>query len=407
MMELGDEINSLDAINKAIALNEHDHVLYHIKGMIIGKLAINKMDNYKRSQERPIEWLKDIQKNVDDAGEQFTKSRLFSPPELEHGYVSHITLLLRTVDFGYAILGYASREDYIVSTEATWFRNLLDISEDLIYSLEKIHEGEKASIYQTKCISKLREQYGDFTSALKNWTKLLARNDVYRPIVRRHIADTYLTRVERIWDKLSHSEIDHILDLMEKNLQEEPGTERNIKLWFEAARRSDRYNIDTAIERLTYWKLNTNSIIATFYLYVLYAIQVIEGSGMALSKCKDILNECSREARNKGLRIRTNSIEWLGKQQGLKRLIKHDQLGEWEDEFETGNSLALIKGRIASIDSPAGGIIELSCGLTAFFVPSRGFNGKVYYKGKDENKNVNMYLAFSYDGLRAWAVRDV
>ena len=50
--------------------------------------------------------------------------------------------------------------------------------------------------------------------------------------------------------------------------------------------------------------------------------------------------------------------------------MNYKQLGEWENEFATGEKLALVAGRIASIDTPAAGVIELTTGLSAFFVPS-------------------------------------
>ena len=39
----------------------------------------------------------------------------------------------------------------------------------------------------------------------------------------------------------------------------------------------------------------------------------------------------------------------------------------------------------------------------AFFVPAKGG----YSRGHSENRPVTFYLGFSYDGLRAWAVKDL
>jgi hypothetical protein len=106
------------------------------------------------------------------------------------------------------------------------------------------------------------------------------------------------------------------------------------------------------------------------------------------------------------LAIRHNSIEWYGKGVGMKRILYHTQLPKaWEEEFEKGDKLSLIEGRIAKIFGPEAGNIELTCGLSAFFVPGRGFK-RTYSRSQDENKAVRFYLSFSYDGLRAWAVRD-
>jgi len=405
MMEMGDIQSALISIKKAIDINDKDFIFYHIKGMIIGRMAINKMESFIKEDIGSKEQLKEIQNLVKEAGEQFKMSTFLSSSEREHGYVSHIKLLLRTVDFGFRISGFKLREEFLSSPNSGWYRDLLDISAILLQEVESAREGESSSLFVSACESQLFEQYGDFTQALKNWTSLLSQKGVYQPPIRRHIMYTYLAKAGRTWYNLSKTEIDEILDLMEANLREEPGNEINIRNWFNAARRSDRYSIDAAIERLSYWHINSKSTEALFYLYILYAIQAIENSAMAINKARDLIYECSLEAKNKKLRIRTTSIEWLGKLEGLKRLINYRQLDNWEEEFKSGSILELVSGRIAKINSPTTGDIELTCGLRAFFVPSKGLD-KIYYKGNDENKQVQMYIAFSYDGLRAWSVRD-
>jgi hypothetical protein len=59
-----------------------------------------------------------------------------------------------------------------------------------------------------------------------------------------------------------------------------------------------------------------------------------------------------------------------------------------------------VQGIIDSITSEAAGYIVLKGGLKAFFVP-----GRLYFKGKDENRKVECFIGFSYSGLRAWGVK--
>jgi hypothetical protein len=61
-----------------------------------------------------------------------------------------------------------------------------------------------------------------------------------------------------------------------------------------------------------------------------------------------------------------------------------------------------MKGAIASISGPEAGLIELRGGVKAFFVP--GKSG--HLRGRDENRAVECFLGFSYDGPRAWEVRN-
>ena len=63
----------------------------------------------------------------------------------------------------------------------------------------------------------------------------------------------------------------------------------------------------------------------------------------------------------------------------------------------TRNPLTRVRGRVARINGPQAGFIELAGGLEAFFVPARSGLSR-----GSENTPVLSFLGFSYDGLRAW-----
>jgi len=103
---------------------------------------------------------------------------------------------------------------------------------------------------------------------------------------------------------------------------------------------------------------------------------------------------------------RTKSYEWFGKGKGVRRLVHHSVLGDWDKEKEFWGRVSpmeRVPGVIVDAASPQKGTIEVPGGLQAFFLPSRGD----YHAGKSENQRVTLYLGFSYDGLRAWEVIDV
>ena len=66
-----------------------------------------------------------------------------------------------------------------------------------------------------------------------------------------------------------------------------------------------------------------------------------------------------------------------------------------------------MPGVVSRIRSPASGDIELANGLTAFFVPSTIMVDGGYVRGLHEGRQVEFYLGFSYEGLRAWSVSEV
>ncbi len=86
-------------------------------------------------------------------------------------------------------------------------------------------------------------------------------------------------------------------------------------------------------------------------------------------------------------------------------MVHHSQLGEWRTDkefWENTAPLSRLPGRIVRIEAPQAGQIEVQGDLNAFFVPARGN----YSRGRSENQAVTLFLGFSYEGLRAWEVKD-
>jgi hypothetical protein len=212
-----------------------------------------------------------------------------------------------------------------------------------------------------------------------------------------------LVRKHREWDKLDDRELHRVLELLDQNIQEEPNEKKNIRLWMQAVRRLvPPVGLEPVIERVSYWKANSLEIDAVYYVYVLYALQAIEGSVLALPPMKENIEECRRRSRLRP--NRTGSFEWVGPGQRLQRLVHYSELGSWDssqDFWENSERLARVKGTIVSLSGPEAGLVELSSGMRAFFVP--GKSG--HLRGRDENRAVTFYLGFSYDGPRAWEVQ--
>ena len=164
------------------------------------------------------------------------------------------------------------------------------------------------------------------------------------------------------------------------------------------------FPISQALERIAYWRANSASIEAAYYLYVLNAIETVAGSALSLQAYDEALADCRRKA--KARRNRSNSFEWLGAGTGLDQLVNHSELGGWNSELDfwtNSDSLRRVRGRVAKIAGPEAGTIEVEGGLSAFFVPGRS----EVVSNRDENQLVEFFLGFSYDGPRAWGVRVV
>jgi hypothetical protein len=195
------------------------------------------------------------------------------------------------------------------------------------------------------------------------------------------------------------------LELLEKNIQQEPDDDRNIRLWLQGARfLTPPPSLSLAAERVATWRMRGDSLDAIYYLYVLKVLEALDGSAIAANDGQRNIELCRTKAGFR--RDRTISFEWLGTGTGIRQLVHQDQLGGWDDVtgfWRNTKPLARIQGIVGRIYAPQSGEINLRWNLKAFFVPATA--GMAY--GQDENRQVSFYLGFSYEGLRAWSVQSV
>lgn len=391
---LGRFEEALAAVDRALQINPRDSLLHHMRGMTLRHRANEFFDQNAD--------LKTVVPTVREACKSFAEARRWNP-ENEYGFISEVQLLIRLLDHAGKQAKRPVSEMIGQSATDPFVREAIDRAEELLEQISTQREGENLSQYAEECRAQLDLLYGDHSTALQTWDNLLTRSDVAKPAIRRQVVRAHVRRHQGAWSALKPKELRRCIELLEANLAENPNDPASVVLWLRAIRQDPNFNLlDSALERVIHWKQNTNSVDAAFYLYVLHALAALEGSALATRDFEMALQECQSLARAR--RNRNHSIEWLGPGKGVHRLVHRSQLGEWAETFwKNAEVLERVSGRIASIDAPQRGWIELPGGLKAFFVPAKGdFHG-----GRDENQSVEFYLGFSYDGPRAWEVRPV
>lgn len=390
-------------IDRGIQLSPDDHVLYHIKGMAFRSECYDLMDRVRAAGRlaNPEE-LKILIRN---ASEQFEAARLRAPDD-EHGYISHVQMLIRVVDSLRAISGGKTVETLAgLPTFGALIRQSVDEADSLLEQVRANREGERASEYAVRCGAQLDDLFGNYQAVLQAWDGLLSRSDVYKPPVRRQLVRAYLARRDRRWQELTQKEIQRSVDLLQSNLLEEPGEEQNIRLWVQAVRRLVPVpGMGQLLERVAYWRANSESVDPAYYFYVLHAVEALAGSPLSCQALDAAVKECRNRASMR--RNRNWSFEWLGPGSGVNQLVHHSELGGWDDASDFWAQRALLfrmRGRVSKIAGPEAGFIELPHGVSAFFVPGRA--GIV--ASRDENRLVELFVGFTYDGLRGWEVRPV
>lgn len=385
-----------EEIDEAILIQEKDHVLHHMKGMIF-RYEMRGLSE----QNEAIGTILDLAR---EACKEFEKSRELNP-ENEHGYISEIQMRLDVLDYACRTTGASTSVVAYAPDADPFLRESLDQAESLLQRIQDFRATDKASFHETRCRARLDGLYEMHSEALQLLNNLLERRDIFHRPVRKQIVWTMFNRSGKNWSKMKPKDIERCMSLLEKNIEEDRKDEGSILQWLRVVRYLDPpYSLDRLLEKVGYWRSNTGSINAVFYLYILNTLLALEGSPFAASDALNALDECRSMSR-----FRRNSkrcIEWFSHGQGIQLLCHQSQLDNWGINFwETSaeKQLSRIEGRIVSIDAPQKGKVEFVGGLFAFFVPAiGGFNAR-----RDENRRVSMFLGFSYEGPRAWEVKGV
>lgn len=395
LLSLSDEYDeALHCVDAAIELQPDDHVLHHMKGMVLRRKI-----RFGANTRAATQAIVDIAK---EASASFAKSRELRP-DRDYGYVSEVQMLIDLIDKvgkrNTSVIGEVLAQPNV----DPFLQGSLDRAEELLDSVQRLQGAERPSQYITTCRARLANIYGDYTQALQAWDNLLSRRDVVKTVVRRQIVWTMLRRSGGQWDRMKRREKDRVRLLLENNLDEEMGDSGSLRLWLRAIRHVENApQLEMIIEKVGYWKVNTGVLDAAFYLYVIHTLNALRGSLQSAADARNALEECRALAQYRADRAR--SFEWVGRGEGIRALVHQSRLGNWgEDFWESPDLLVRREGRIKSIGGPQRGRIELTEGIDAFFVPGKAG----LHVGRDENARVDFYLGFSYDGPRAWDVKRV
>ena len=390
------------AHEKAIALSSEDSLLHHMAGMAwradLYDFLSSISHGFAEGQERLL------REKIREASEKFEAARELDRRS-EYNYISQVQMILRVV--GSVSAAHDHRFEpmqFLTSPGHDFYRELVDEAQNLLSDLTLVKGDETPSQLQVELQANIERLHGDSARAIERLTNVLDRRESYKPPLRRALIRTYVSRHQGNWAELSIRELSRVLELAEANIVEEPASDYNLRLWLRAIRAAEYLGVDRVAEQLAYKRLQSPSVDTTYYLYIMKFLQLESGDFAARDDVSRLIEECSRESQ--GLSRTSSSFEWLGKDHGLGGLVHVSTLGEWDTEvgfWSNPGRLKRVRGHIARIRNQGSGEIELPSGLRVFFIPSRGaIQGG--YIAQDIGNEVEFYLGFSYDGLRAWSV---
>lgn len=380
---------AIEYADKAISLSPFDDpLLHHIKGMCLRSIIYSQINNHhellrngKVLDESEIDNI--IITLLEEAEDEFyiaRKLRKESQSEDEYGYIPNIELLIAVIDYYSKIKGI-SKVDIIASAKEP-FITWIEKAQGLLEDVRRIYQEDNVTSKYVECQHAFEKLYENYSTIIGKLTNQLDKTN-YPTILRRQLVRLYMQKDDafRTNDRINK----RILTLMEENIVSEPKNERNFYLWFNAARYSS-LKTDEIISKITEWKSISPSLEIIFYCYVFYVIKALEGSSEAAVIANKLIGEC----RNIGGSNKIWTKEWYSK--NYQQILSNGLLKDLDkDEY-----LLPVKGYVHKYNHPGDAKIMIEGSLEVFFKPNiAGLTSECL------NKDVEFFLGFSYDGLRA------
>ena len=381
-----------DAIRLSEKVGRKDALLYHIRGMCYRQAAKTKMDSIINSKKsgRPY-FEEEIDEIIFDlipkAAREFAETRKLQRSS-EYGYVAHIQMLIDAIDFGHILSG--KTKEQFLSSEKEPYAEWLDEASTLLEEVKRLTIGEEGAENEKviQCDDNLNSFFERYDLVIQNLNNQLDKGKNPERL-RRQISRFMIKKQPHLGQ--DSKSVNRIMDLMSENIKNEPDKEGNFYLWFQAARHSNLH-ISDAIDKMSRWKAKSITLDASYYFYVLKVMRAIEGYSDEMLEAVKLIQESKQKSR--ALPNNTYCHEWYGQLSEMKRMVHGKDVygGSWEDKCE------LVKGIITGYSHDGSGKITLKNAnlLEAFFNPS-----ETKMSEDDINKEVEFYLGFSYDGLRA------
>jgi hypothetical protein len=379
-------------LEEAIRLAPGDPIHYHTLGLVQRSWLAHRIRNDLRGAA-PDRILQEIGDLYASAARAFGTARELNPAD-EYGYITHIQMIIwiarRLKEAGETenIAELGSRFPDV----GRWLNENIGQAESLLGSAERLYNSLRGSRYAMKCVAGFKQLYGDLDEVIRTWELILSRG-LAEPGDRRALAHAYLARRRRSVSSIGKGEARRIVQLMEQNLARSGGEEEDFRLWFEACKRLEDFDIDHALHRLRLWGERFESGQAYYYMYILQFLLWLKAEAQDTAALDQGLRECERLAVGR----RTRSFEWLGRVPSFCPLVSEDQLGGWNGDLRFWNSpepLRRVNGIIEHMSGQRAGNVIIDGKVRAFFVP-----GPRFWK---INQEVSFYIGFSFEGLRAW-----
>jgi tetratricopeptide (TPR) repeat protein len=391
---------------RAVELSGHRDALHlHTLGQV-RRLWLEHSVDAILTQKKPVGaqgLLDEVLSRFEAAIDAFEQARA-AAPDSEYAYITPVQLILHVLERLVRVSGYESLPDLINAdggtSTSTWATEQLAAAEDLLDQYRTLRAGPydppDNRLFRS-CEEAIERLYSNIDHLIQQWREQLDDTEE-SAATGRALARAYVRRENRDWSRMDERTLRTIADCLDQAIRVNHPSEADLRTWFQAYRRLPEYNEMRALERFSTIADLSDSLEASYYLYILHFMRWYRGEEHSQDRVRHHLEATRRLSRYAN---RQWSYEWLGQMPEWCPLAHYTELGTWREGFwSRPGPLNRVPGVVEEISGPKSGKIRIVPGrLTAFFLPGHKFR-----RGRDENAYVDFFLGFSYEGLRAWEV---
>lgn len=400
-------------VKTAISLETNDYIHHHTLGMVYRyevKRILERLisENYHADEEHKVDAYYAYDSIIDlfnDSVQSFNRS-LEIDPQNEHSFIAMIHLIIDCVNKIKRLSGKASLEDFLASDDKVtkWVHDIVVLADDLLRKVkENQGQHQEVSAYAADCEMKMHSMIGNYDLLIEGLIGKLkkAKSATEEGELNSSLASAYYVSKGRNWERLNQFELERIRDLAYSNHWKGLATDYDYWMWINSSMRLPDFDLLEAIVTLKEWGEMGENSEPFYYLYTFHFLLLTQGAVNDNSIVMENIGKCRSLNRNRSQR--TSSNLWLSDSPVWCPLVHKGKLNGWNPSIRFWNNtgpLTRIKGTIYQVTNAQSGKIKVF-NTDAFFVPGAKFTQR------DANQNVDCYIGFSYDGLRAWDVKSV
>lgn len=379
-----------EQFDRAIALEEKNHIHYHARGNAYAKYIMYCVNN-KIGMENSMDVYDKTASLVDLSIADYEKAIELSElsndiSSLSYPYISIIKICTFAINSVLKSFGKNQLHEFFAldNCASVWCKRILGLANNYDLDTERrysdIRENEKYRVAKTYLTS-------------LNFSREDLKEMIKRDATNQYLKISFLSTIDNnteTWKKLSQIQLKEVCEYCEELMLNGDVREGVIWKWFMSYSNLESFDYSHYFSCLESLKKLENNLTANFLLYIGYFAKFCETKDVNLgSRVKEGITACKKLGKN-DRKFQTTQLYYSGignfpitmKSEGCKKLK-----GTVSDEIKNVQS-----GYVT---------LDINPKFSAFFVPAHTELKKEQAFGK----KIETIIGFSYDGLRAWEVK--